>query len=408
MPSQSAGDRTSYSTGRVLASESVSNAAERSSPNSVHRSQSGRKAAHAAISMNVAKASFNQIPFHQRIVTRSPNHMWASSWATTSATFWCSLCVLVAGSSSKQALAERDAAEVLHRPGGEIGQGEQIDLRARVRDAVVLLEPAQGERTDLEPESGEAALAGDVDDAQRRAVDVDRLGGLERTDDERHEIRAQRHRVGEPHGDPAVRSIVPRDLRLVGHGQHVRIDDQRDPEHGLQVRLVPARERAAAVGGLHLGRRDDPLDLPVAIRIRGHVRAAVEATELVVEDAGELDGDQDRTRLQRRGRRDDESFGGRLEAPRGVGAVDAAGEDVQVDSVEDQVSGRFLDIGSDVHAPVERPRLEVGGQLDVVPGRDRGARQAVRVERRRSGGGHRADGTGRARDRSRVNADSGH
>ena len=102
MPSQSAGDRTSYSTGRVLASESVSNAAERSSPNSVQRSQSGRKAAHAAISMNVAKASFNQIPFHQRIVTRSPNHMWASSWATTSATFWCSLCVLVAGSSSSR------------------------------------------------------------------------------------------------------------------------------------------------------------------------------------------------------------------------------------------------------------------------------------------------------------------
>ncbi len=93
MPSQSAGERTSYSTGRVLASESVSNAAERSSPNSVQRSQSGRKASHAAISMNVANASFSQIPFHHRIVTRSPNHMWASSWATTSATCCCSPCV---------------------------------------------------------------------------------------------------------------------------------------------------------------------------------------------------------------------------------------------------------------------------------------------------------------------------
>ena len=42
MPSQSDGDRTGYSTGRVLASESVSKAAERSSPKSVQRSQSGR------------------------------------------------------------------------------------------------------------------------------------------------------------------------------------------------------------------------------------------------------------------------------------------------------------------------------------------------------------------------------
>ena len=42
MPSQSCGERTANSTGRVLASESVSNAAERSRPNGVQRSQSGR------------------------------------------------------------------------------------------------------------------------------------------------------------------------------------------------------------------------------------------------------------------------------------------------------------------------------------------------------------------------------
>ena len=36
--------------------------------------------------MKVAKASLSQIPSHQLIVTRSPNHMWASSWAITSAT----------------------------------------------------------------------------------------------------------------------------------------------------------------------------------------------------------------------------------------------------------------------------------------------------------------------------------
>ncbi len=29
--------------------------------------------------MKVAKASLSQMPSHQPIVTRSPNHMWASS-----------------------------------------------------------------------------------------------------------------------------------------------------------------------------------------------------------------------------------------------------------------------------------------------------------------------------------------
>ncbi len=87
MPSQSAGASTGNSTVRVLASESVSKAALRSRLNVVQRCQSGRNAAQQAISMKVAKASFSQMPFHHRIVTRSPNHMWATSWATTSARF---------------------------------------------------------------------------------------------------------------------------------------------------------------------------------------------------------------------------------------------------------------------------------------------------------------------------------
>ncbi len=36
--------------------------------------------------MKVAKASLSQMPFHHFMVTRSPNHMWAISWAMTSAT----------------------------------------------------------------------------------------------------------------------------------------------------------------------------------------------------------------------------------------------------------------------------------------------------------------------------------
>ncbi len=77
------------------------------------------------------------------------------------------------GIDEQQALAERDAAEVLHRAGGEVGQREQVDLVARVGDAVVVLEPAKAEGADVESEPGEVPLAGHVHDAHRDAVDVD-------------------------------------------------------------------------------------------------------------------------------------------------------------------------------------------------------------------------------------------
>src|SRR4029079_3121164 len=79
----------------------------------------------------------------------------------------------------QQVLAEGDAPEVLHRPSREVGQSEQVDLVARIRDAVVALEPVEGEGADLRGERGEMALAGHVHDAQRYARRVDRLGDLE-------------------------------------------------------------------------------------------------------------------------------------------------------------------------------------------------------------------------------------
>ena len=80
---------------------SVSKAAVRSRLKVSHRFQAGRNASQAATSMKVAKASFSQIPFHQRMVTRSPNHMCASSCETTSATSCSSVWVAVAGSTSR-------------------------------------------------------------------------------------------------------------------------------------------------------------------------------------------------------------------------------------------------------------------------------------------------------------------
>jgi hypothetical protein len=75
-----------YSIERVLFSASIAIAAPRDTPKLSQRFQSGFHASTASISMNVAKASFSQMPCHQRIVTRSPNHMCAFSCDTTSAT----------------------------------------------------------------------------------------------------------------------------------------------------------------------------------------------------------------------------------------------------------------------------------------------------------------------------------
>ena len=103
MPSASVGETTANSIGRVESSASVSKAAVRERPKSDQRSHSGRKASVASISMKVAKASLSQMPFHHFMVTRSPNHMWASSWAITSATRWSSGWVTSSGSTRSRA-----------------------------------------------------------------------------------------------------------------------------------------------------------------------------------------------------------------------------------------------------------------------------------------------------------------
>jgi hypothetical protein len=94
----------------------------------------------------------------------------------------------------QQALAIGDAPEVLHRARGEVGQRQHVELVGGVRDPVVVLVPAERERADLQPERREVSLARYVDDAHRHSVDVDGVGGLERPDDECHEVGAHHHR----------------------------------------------------------------------------------------------------------------------------------------------------------------------------------------------------------------------
>ena len=79
-----------------------------------------------------------------------------------------------------------------------------------------------------------------------------------------------------------------------------------------------------------------------------------------------------------------------------VAAVDAGLEDVQLSGVEHELVDGFEDVHGDLHAPIERGRIEVRGELEVVARRDRASRQAVRIEVgvfSDVGGGHSGNGT---------------
>ena len=139
-------------------------------------------------------------------------------------------------------------------------------------------------------------MPGRAQQPQRRAGDVDRLGDLERPDDEGHQVGGHRHRLGEAHPALPVEHLVGRDGG-VGHRVEVVVEVQRDGEAGLEVGLVPAREGPAGIGGLELGGGDDLLDAVVVGE-----GGPVEAAELVVEQAPEPQRDHRVARRQRRRR----------------------------------------------------------------------------------------------------------
>ena len=177
----------------------------------------------------------------------------------------------------QERLPERDAAQVLHGAEREVGDRDQVHRVAGVGDVEVVGEVAQRELGDLEPEGGEVQLPGRAEEPQRRAGHVDRLGDLERPDDERHQVGGQRHRLGEPHPALPVEHLVGLDGG-VRHRVEVLVEVERDGEPGLEVGLVPAREGPPGIGGLELGGGDHPLDAVVVGE-----GGAVEAAELVVE-----------------------------------------------------------------------------------------------------------------------------
>ena len=227
--------------------------------------------------MNVANASFSQMPFHQSIVTRLPNHMWASSWATTSTMRSSSAVVAFCGSASSSVSRKVMAPHVLHRAEGKVRHGDEVHLAARVVDAVVIHEPCQRERSGFQAEARQGRLAPHMHNAQRHAAHVDGIGGLEVADNEGHEVGGHLHGVGEGVAPAAVRQgfLTTRTspqltaMRPAGH-------DHRDAEDRLEVRLVEARKCPPGVRGLELGRRNG-----VGLARFVNERGPVEAPELV-------------------------------------------------------------------------------------------------------------------------------
>ena len=97
----------------------------------------------------------------------------------------------------QQRFPKGDGTHVLHRAEREVGHGNEVDLGAGVGNAVVVDQPGERERSGFQAEPGQRRLAAYVNDPQRHAADVDRLGGFEVADDERHQVGRHLHRVGE-------------------------------------------------------------------------------------------------------------------------------------------------------------------------------------------------------------------
>ena len=256
-------------------------------------------------------------------------------------------------------LAEGDRAEVLHRPGREVRDRQEIELVARVRQAVIVLEEAERGDRDLVTEGGEPALARHAPDAHRRLAHQDGVGRLQLADDERHEVGGHLHRVRER--DDLASALDPlADDGRVRHGRERRVDHERHREHGLEVRLVPARKRAAGVGPFELRGGHEP---DLAVRIL--VARPVEAAELVVQGPPERQTQPPRARLDRRREREPAALRRLVEEGRTPAGVaprvrDRRLVDRELDRVQDDLRRRLRDLERDRLRAREGERRQVG------------------------------------------------
>ena len=139
------------------------------------------------------------------------------------------------GIDEQRGLAVGDAAQVLHGALREVGQRDVVDLLVRVRDAVVVGEPRERVRADLQRERRERMLARHVGDPRGHPTGVDGLGQLQVTHDERHEVRG--HAASCPRTRPAPGrrrgwSVRSRDRSTAPSDRRRRSASRRRPPSG--------------------------------------------------------------------------------------------------------------------------------------------------------------------------------
>ena len=160
------------------------------------------------------------------MVTMSPNHWCAISWATTSATFFLRADgggLLV---DQEVGLAVGDAAEVLHGAGLEVGEGDHVELGHGILDAevgVVIVQDVL--RLTSTAKLGELDLVGRGAGADGDAVAA-AFGALEVADEEGHEIGGHLRRGGELDGVLVGGAGRVGDDVGVGDDGVARVDDE--------------------------------------------------------------------------------------------------------------------------------------------------------------------------------------
>jgi hypothetical protein len=288
-------------------------------------------------------------------------------------------------------LPEGDATEVLHRTEREVGDGDEVELVARVHDGEPVGEEAEGEGAHLERVVRQVLLADRADHPEGLAVDVDGVGRDQRPHHERDQVGGHRHGVREPDGH--LRAVARglaygRSFQLggVGDRQQAVGHDEGHAENGLGVGLVPTREGTPGVCGLHLGGGQDPFDA-VAVDERG----PVEAAQLVVEDTAEAQVERCLTRRERAVERERGPLGlvvaGDLRHERPAAGARLVGHlrrrlvDLDLDGVEHHLARFGAHLDGDGLAAGERGGLEIRLEGQVVPAGQDGAWEPVGVGR---------------------------
>ena len=273
---------------------------------------------------------------------------------------------------------ECDRAQIFHRPGSEVGDGDEVQFVARIGDAVVVGEKIERVHGDFLTERGQVLFAGHGPEADRGLPGHGGSCGVEFPDDESHEIRGHLHGFREAqHSLPALLSIV-HDPGIRDGGQ-CGIDCQGDGEDGFELRFIPTGEGPPRIGRLKLGRGQT-----VRMALFILVAAAIEPAQFIVQCAAKRQAQFPGAGLNDR-REGDVASLVLLVHPYGPGARrrpftgQCRCRDLQFGRIQENLSSRFGHRQRHDLVAAERVCLEVRLDTQVVMRREDMARESVGI-----------------------------